>query len=900
MGTTVLVDFETFIRDVLPPLPPDANSEPLDEERIQRAQTFVMKGFQAVGNENKKSVSPKEDQIAETVVKAITSLELPEYKAALSRYKADPSDDTKSKVDAGLYPKDCAPPDDHPDWTHCRLYIEFKKGNIAYDPWDDRDDKAPESDRSSRKKVRDQLIAYAQNIFHYQHRTALLSLFIIGEEFRVMRWDRSGVIVSKKTNYYKDPKPLLEFIWHFSQLSDEQQGLDPTATLIKTDDEDFKLMNYLAQPHPLDMNYLEPGTEHIVTDSPLARSAGTDPSPPSGSDEARPPETEPEGHDDSPLHQVDWKKQPVFNYVRQQFRESLAPGWPRFRLEVGQERRVFLVAKPIFKSSTMFGRATRGYIAVDVQTGRFVFLKDSWRPFYVGVDPEGSYLDLFAGDKYMIVPTVVCHGDVENQVAFTAGYEERGREARKHARLEALRKKRVPSDSTPSSSVSKKRARPDDEVKDATQETDATSEDEFLRHHIHYRIAVEEVCLPFTEFRTTEQLIRLMYNCIETHYWAYENHKLLHRDISAGNVLILPTLVKNDAGVEVVRWRGVLTDWELAKRVPEPGEQDVARQPERTGTWQFMSVDYVDCNWTRPVAVADELESFFHVMTFYAVRFLPSTLPSVTTFVIDYFDTFSPEKAGARSCGHAKRAMLTYGAPKFGKEHFAFLKTTRVQGNPLNNLLGKLLQLFAARYEAIDRERAAARRDGENAHAIPTTAVTTTPQSRVLWRDSEDKPWRKNRQAAQLLVGTPPAPRWDPQDAAKLDTHEVFLNLFEETLDSPWEYWLKTDVVGKDQLVNYEPRIIFVAAAESTSHRQAGQGLGASTKRAKTGSDGNPSTFSLRPMKVLATEPALSGSGKKGKGRASQLRTACAFYLPSRQYPAVVGRTFGRKFTIVT
>ncbi|KAI0665721.1 hypothetical protein C8Q78DRAFT_940846, partial [Trametes maxima] len=61
--------------------------------------------------------------------------------------------------------------------------------------------------------------------------------------------------------------------------------------------------------------------------------------------------------------------------------------------------RFFLIGKPIFFSTSMFGRGTCGYIALDVKTRRFVFLKDSWRPFYVGVEPEGHYLDLLSSDN---------------------------------------------------------------------------------------------------------------------------------------------------------------------------------------------------------------------------------------------------------------------------------------------------------------------------------------------------------------------------------------------------------------------------------------------------------------------------------------------------------------------
>ncbi|KAI0368154.1 hypothetical protein BV20DRAFT_1084536, partial [Pilatotrama ljubarskyi] len=879
MGTTVLVDFETFKRDVLPPLPPDATSEPLDEERIQRAQTLVMKGLQVVGDENKKSVSPKEDQIAETMMRMTSrSSILPEYKAALSRYKADPSDDTQAKVDGGLYLNDCAPPDDRPDWTHCRLYIEFKKGNVAYDPWDDRDEKAPESDRSSRKKVRDQLIAYAQNIFHYQHRTALLSLFIIGEEFRVMWWDRSGVIVSQKTNYYKDQKPLLEFIWHFAQLSDEQQGLDPTATLIKTDDEDFKLMNYLAGPHALDMDYLEPGTEEIVTDSPFARWANNDAAPPDPDDAGRPQTEQAESNHTGALDQDadvkdpkdGWKKQPVFKYVRQQFRESLARGWPRYRLEVGEEKRVFLVAKPIFRSSTMFGRATRGYVAVDVQTRAFVFLKDSWRPFYVNVDPEGAYLEEFKGDEAMHVPTILCHGDVSNQVAFTAGCEERAREARKRDMLEALPKKRVPSDSTSSGSASKKRAKPDNEDDAESQEIDTTSEDVSLRHHIHYRIAVKEVCLPFSEFRTTEQLLRLLYHCIETHYWAYERHHLLHRDVSAGNVLILPRIVTDEGGVEVVEWCGILTDWELAKRVPE-GKVDAARQPERTGTWQFMSVDYVACNWTRPSVVADELESFLHVLVYYAVRFLPSSLPSVTSFVILYFDTFTLDPtSGQRFCSPAKTNAVRHAELKFLEKRVTFRKTTGEENNPLNRLIATLLRLFAARYAVIDHELTHTKAEAPRRSNPVQRASPATRPRRADVRRAGDRPWFEEKpvevsQEPALIPLHPQA----KEEAAKLDSHAQFLRLILQALDSPDEEWRDADVTGGDQLINYEPRLVFVAAVDSSSGIWARKG-GAKRLKTDTGS-GNLLSTSAGPSKLLATDPGLSTSRRKGNGRARKL-----------------------------
>lgn len=58
---------------------------------------------------------------------------------------------------------------------------------------------------------------------------------------------------------------------------------------------------------------------------------------------------------------------------------------------------------------------------------------------------------------------------------------------------------------------------------------------------------------------------------------------ILHRDVSGGNILVYPTVeTRVDAsGVQtrVLTWIGILTDWELSKRLDAPL---IARQPVRT------------------------------------------------------------------------------------------------------------------------------------------------------------------------------------------------------------------------------------------------------------------------------------------------------------------------------
>ncbi|KAI0357251.1 hypothetical protein OH77DRAFT_1451546 [Trametes cingulata] len=780
MGATLLIDLEIFKRDILPPLP--AGARELPKDKVASVRTKLFKKFRGTV-EPHGPVKLAEDPIVEVVVEAINELNLPDgYQAKLSRYKADLSDNTGSKVDAGVYPPGAIPHDERPDWTNCRLFIEFKRGDVAYDPWDDRPRKSSEAERSSRARVRAQLIAYAQNTFLYQHRTALLSLFVIGEEFRALWWDRSGVCVSRKVNYVDEPELLLGIVWHYVQLSAQGQGIDPTATYIAEGSAAFRIMDELAMPSTLDMDYLEPGSEHIETESSRPRPpaptvsstqhtsepAGSPTSPQLAGDHSAQQWVELQPDPDLPEPKDDGKDLGVFKYVREKFRESLAPGWPRYKLRVSDDDHIFLVAKPIFNAPSMFGRATRGYIAVDAQTRRFVFLKDSWRPYYEGVSPEGSYLELFADDPNMVVPTVICHGDVRKQETFNARYDADSQKklARNRSHLKALQSRADPSASAPNEAVSKKRRRHDEDDRvagtDETAGTEGSSvSDNSLRHHMHYRIAVKEVCLPFSEFRTTKQLIRLMYDCIATHYWAYTRHKLLHRDISAGNILILPMLGKSPAGKEVVGWRGLLTDWELAKPLPREGKNDVARQPERTGTWQFMSVNYVESHWTRPVVVADELESFVHVLLFYAVRFLRSTLSDVTAFVIEYFDTFQRNaQSDRRWCSALKTTAMKHREIEYQGMTLEFQRTTGDIGNPLNTLLAQLLFLIGARYKVLKFERTLAQTRPE--HRQPTAAVVGASASGASTAPSDaecavfaiDEPWDM-----PLIPQEPPKPK---------------------------------------------------------------------------------------------------------------------------------------------
>ncbi len=200
------------------------------------------------------------------------------------------------------------------------------------------------------------------------------------------------------------------------------------------------------------------------------------------------------------------------------------------------------------------------------------------------------------------------------------------------------------------------------------------------------------------------------------------------------------------------------------------------------GTWQFMSVAYVNSQWTQPISVADTLESFFHVMLFFALRFLPHTLPNPARFVVEYFDTFGALEGDRRECSVRKDTAMRSGDFRSGKTSLQFLKTDRRRGNPLNTFIRNILRPFQARYEILNYESRLAEELLEDTVNPPNSDTELLPDDPALPRFMSG---RKNW-VSQPVHAAPPAARKAavaPTDetrelAALLDTHTWVLDLF--------------------------------------------------------------------------------------------------------------------------
>lgn len=54
-------------------------------------------------------------------------------------------------------------------------------------------------------------------------------MYIGGDHARLICWDRSAAVVTEKFDLKGDSQPLIDFLWRFCQLTDEERGRDETV-----------------------------------------------------------------------------------------------------------------------------------------------------------------------------------------------------------------------------------------------------------------------------------------------------------------------------------------------------------------------------------------------------------------------------------------------------------------------------------------------------------------------------------------------------------------------------------------------------------------------------------------------------------------------------------------------
>ncbi|KAH7918538.1 hypothetical protein BV22DRAFT_1041706 [Leucogyrophana mollusca] len=165
-----------------------------------------------------------------------------------------------------------------------------------------------------------------------------------------------------------------------------------------------------------------------------------------------------------------------------------------------------------------------------------------------------------------------------------------------------------------------------------------------------------------------------MGDAVEAHKYAYESAKVLHRDVSAGNIILIAE-------------EALLIDWDLSKDIDRLKNQ--RRRRDRTGTWQFMSAAILQ-NPKLPQERKDDIESFLHVTSHTAIAYTPSAMTPDTrgNHLRDVFDEMKQESGHV--VGGAWKAT-TLIADRYIPETF---QTT----SPLGELLRTLSKTIGVRY----------------------------------------------------------------------------------------------------------------------------------------------------------------------------------------------------------
>ncbi|KAF4619828.1 hypothetical protein D9613_004764 [Agrocybe pediades] len=78
-------------------------------------------------------------------------------------------------------------------------------------------------------RCRNEVVSHAKTLLNYQHRTHVFMVHMVDPYARLIRFDRDGAIVSANFNYREHGDVLLEFLWRYSNASEETRGRDPTV-----------------------------------------------------------------------------------------------------------------------------------------------------------------------------------------------------------------------------------------------------------------------------------------------------------------------------------------------------------------------------------------------------------------------------------------------------------------------------------------------------------------------------------------------------------------------------------------------------------------------------------------------------------------------------------------------
>ncbi|KAF9463864.1 hypothetical protein BDZ94DRAFT_1191989 [Collybia nuda] len=194
-----------------------------------------------------------------------------------------------------------------------------------------------------------------------------------------------------------------------------------------------------------------------------------------------------------------------------------------------------------------------------------------------------------------------------------------------------------------------------------------------------HRIFLKTIAMDLTTFLKARWLVTCIADGMEAAQEAFSQARVLHRDISVGNIMII--LKDNDER------RGVLIDWDhciILKDKQSPS------QMLRTGTWQFMSAHLLQ-GINHSHSALDDRESAYWVLLYMALRFLKNSLSPhhLSQTILQLFDKSFEENDGRMFGGTTKADHL---------EHNTRFRDIQFDIPQLVDMFNELANELSARY----------------------------------------------------------------------------------------------------------------------------------------------------------------------------------------------------------
>ncbi|KAF8167522.1 hypothetical protein B0H34DRAFT_682206 [Crassisporium funariophilum] len=329
-----------------------------------------------------------------------------------------------------------------------------------------------------------------------------------------------------------------------------------------------------------------------------------------------------------------------------------------FRIQVTdsvQERtEAFFIPAPQYTSASLFPfcRATRRSLACPNQRGDYTmcFLKDSWQEVSSRAASEADVYRILEKAKVEHVASMRLGGDVEDLRTETQEWFDELAHNKRYRKPAVM---------------------------------------------VCHRLVLNTVARDLSTFMWCKVLLSCVADAVEGAQQAYQAG-VLHRDLSAGNIMIVKDKKTNE-------WRGVLIDWDMSLLWKK---HEGEARTGRTGTWAFISAKILRSPHSVAHTLWDDMESAFWVLIYQALRYLNHDHSRHRLF--DLFNRIFNAKIagddGSMTGGLDKITIMTFCT--FGRSQ-QMLPRFKVKG--LNKALEQLGTIFDLRYA--DTEPAAEEQD---------------------------------------------------------------------------------------------------------------------------------------------------------------------------------------------